>query len=83
MLHIPSRRKHVKPKSQATVKHKRNKLTFDPTTRSLYDFLEELNECAERAFGDNAQPMIDNLLYAKLPPHLERSINLAFLENGT
>ena len=43
----------------------------------------ELNECAERAFGDNAQDMIDNLLYAKLPPHSKRSLNLAHLENGT
>ena len=45
--------------------------------------MEDLNECAERAFGDNAQHMIDSLLYAKLPPHLKRSLNLALLENGT
>ena len=45
--------------------------------------MEELNECAEKAFGDNAQHMIDSLLYAKLPPHLKRSLNLAYLENGT
>ena len=80
---IVFRRKHVKPESQATAKHKWHKLTFDPNTKSLPDFLEELNECAERAFGDNAQHMIDSLLYAKLPPHLKRSLNLAYLENGT
>ena len=51
--------------------------------KSLSDFLEELNEYAERAFGDNAQHMIDSLLYAKLPPHLKRSLNLAYLENST
>ena len=77
------RRKYVKPESQATAKHNWHKLTFDPNTKSLPDFLEELNECAERAFGDNAQHMIDSLLYAKLPPHLKRSLNLAYLENGT
>ena len=77
---IVFRRKYVGPESQATAKHK---LTFDPNTKSLPDFLEELNECAERAFGDNAQHMIDSLLYAKLPPHLKRSLNLAHLENGT
>ena len=55
----------------------------NPKTKSLSDFLEELKECAERAFGDNAQHMIDSLLYAKLPPHLKRSLNLAYLENGT
>ena len=76
---IVFRRKYVKPESQATAKHKWHKLTFDPNTKSLPDFLEELNECAERAFGDNAQHMIDSLLYAKLPPHLKRSLNLVKL----
>ena len=80
---IVFRRKYLKPESQATAKHKWHKLTFDPNTKSLPDFLEELNECAERAFGDNAQHMIDSLLYAKVPPHLKRSLNLAYLENGT
>ena len=27
--------------------------------------------------------MIDSLLYEKLPPHLKRSLNFAYLENGT
>ena len=80
---IVFRRKYVKPESQATAKHKWHKLTFDPNTKSLPDFLEELNDCAEKAFGDNAQHMIDSLLYAKLPPHLKRSLNLAHLENDT
>ena len=77
------RRKYVKLESQATAKHKWHKLTFDPNTKSFPDFLEELNECAEKAFGDNAQHMIDSLLYAKLPLHLKRSLNLAYLKNGT
>ena len=80
---IVFRRKYVKPESQDLAKHKWHKLTFDPSTKSLPDFLEELNEFAERAFGDNAQHMIDGLLYAKLPPHLKRSLNLAYRENGT
>ena len=80
---IVFRRKYVKPESQATAKHKWHKLTFDPKTKSLPDFLEQLNECAERAFGDNAQHMIDSLLYAKLRPRLKRSLNLAYPENGT
>ena len=73
---IVFRRKYIKPESQATAKHKWHKLTFDPNTKSLPDFLDELSECAERAFGDNAQHTIDSLLYAKLPPHLKRSLNL-------
>ena len=59
---IVFRRKYVKPESQAPAKHKWHKLTFDPNTKSTPDFLEELNKCAERRFGDNAQHMIDSLL---------------------
>ena len=80
---IVFRRKYVEPESQPTAEHKWQKLTFDPKTKSLPDFSEELNECAETAFGDNAQHMIDSLLCAKPPPHLKRSLNLAYLGNGT
>ena len=77
------RRKYVKPESQATAKHKWHRLVFDPNTTKLPDFLEELNQGAEKAFGDHAQKMIDSLLYAKLPPKLKRSVNMARLENGS
>ena len=77
------RRKYVKPESQATAKHKWHRLTFEPSTMKLPDFLEELNQGAEKAFGENAKSMIDSLLYAKLPPKLKRSVNMARLENGT
>ena len=58
-------------------------LSFDPNTKSLSDFLQDLNEYAEQEFGDQAQQIIDSFLYAKLPPHFKRSNNLAHLENGT
>ena len=77
------RRKYVKPESQATAKHKWHRLVFDPNTMKLTDFLEELNQGAEKAFGENAQAMIDSLLYAKLPPKLKRSVNMTRLENAT
>ena len=77
------RRKYVKPESQATAKHKWHKLVFDPNTMKLPDFLEELNQGAEKAFGENVQAMIDSLLYAKLPPKLKRSVNMARLENAS
>ena len=77
------RRKYVKPESQATAKHKWHRLVFDANTIKLPDFLEELNQGAEKAFGDHAQKMIDSLLYAKLPPKLKRSVNMARLENGS
>ena len=57
------RRKYVNPESQATAKHKWHRLTFDPSTMKLPDFLEKLNQGAEKAFGENAKSMIDSLLY--------------------
>ena len=50
-------RKYVRPQSQATAKHKWHKLSFDPNTKSLSDFPEELNECVERAFAPPAHRM--------------------------
>ena len=50
----------------------------------MSNFLEELYQGAEKAFGENAKKnMIDSLLYAELPPKLKRSVNMARLENGT
>ena len=77
------RRKYVKPESSASAKHRFNRLSFDPENQKLPDFLEELQESAEKAFGENAHQMIENLLYAKKPPHLKKSTNQAYLENGT
>ena len=48
-------RKYVKPELQATAKHKWHRLVFDPNTMKLPNFLEELNQGAEKAFGDHAQ----------------------------
>ena len=42
------RRKYVKPESQATAKHKWHRLTFDPNTMKLPDFLEELNQAQKK-----------------------------------
>ena len=79
---IVIRRKYVKPESQVTAEHNWHKLTFDPNTKSLSKFIDELNQCAEGAFGGNAQHKIDSFFLAKLPPHLKRSLNLAYPENG-
>ena len=77
------RGKYVKPESSASAKHRFHRWGFDPERQKLPDFLEELQERAEKAFGDIAPQMIESLLYAKMPPHLKRSINQAYLENGT
>ena len=75
-------KKVVRPQSQATANHKWNKLTFNPNTKSLSVFLDELNDDAERASGPVGQQMTESLLFANLTSQLKRSINLASLENG-
>ena len=72
------RRKYVKPQSMATAKHKFQKLIFNPANQILVDFLDKLQKLAKDAFG-----IIEQFIYAKMPPHLKKSINQAQLENGT
>ena len=77
------RRKYVKPQSMATAKHKFQKLVFNPSNQKLADFLDELQKLAKDAFGKAAHAIIEQFIYAKMPPHLKKSINQAHLENGT
>ena len=77
------RRKYVKPQSMATAKHKFQRLVFNPANQKLIDFLDELQKLAKDAFGVAAQAIIEQFIYAKLPPHLKKSINQAHLENST
>ena len=77
------RRKYVKPQSMATAKYKFQQLVFNPLNQKLIDFLDELRKLAKDAFGVAAQAIIDQFIYAKMPPHLKKSINQAHLENGT
>ena len=77
------RRKYVKPQSMATAKHKFQKLVFNPAHQKLVDFLDELQKLAKDAFGIAAHAIIEQFIYAKMPPHLKKSINQAHLEIGT
>ena len=77
------RQKYVKPESSKSAKHRFNRLSFDPENQKLPDFLEDFQESAEKACGENAHQMIENLLYAKMLPHLKKSIYPAYVENGT
>ena len=77
------RRKYVKLQSMATAKHKFQRLVFNLANQKLIDFLDELQKLAKDAFGVAAQAIIDQFIYAKMPPHLKNSINQAHLENGT
>ena len=75
------RRKYVKPQSMATAKHKFQKLVFNPANQKLVDFLDELQKLAKDAIGTAAHGI--QFIYAKMPPHLKKSLNQAHLENGT
>ena len=41
-----------------------------PKIRKSSVFLEDVQESAEKAFGDNAHQTKENLLYAQMPSHL-------------
>ena len=77
------RRKYVKLQSMATAKHKFQQLVFNPANQKLIDFLDEQQKLAKDAFGVDAQPSIEQFIYAKMPPHLKKPIIQAHLENGT
>ena len=77
------RRKYVKSQSMATAKHNFQKLVFNPANQKLVDFLDELQKLAKDAFGRAAHAIIEQFIYAKMPPHLKKSINQSHLENGT
>ena len=77
------RRKNVEPQSMATAKHKFQHLVFNPANQNLIEFLDELQKLAKNAFEVAAQPITDQFIYAKKPPHLKKSINQAHFENGT
>ena len=67
----------------AAAKHEFQQLVFNPANQKIIDFLNELQKWAKYAFGVAAQAIIEHFLYAKMPPHLKKSINQAHLENGT
>ena len=77
------RKKYVKPQSMATAKHKIQKLIFNPANQKLVAFLDELQKLAKDAFGIAVHAIIEQFIYAKMPPHLKKSLNQAHLENGT
>ena len=67
----------------ATAEHKFQRLVFNPANQKLIDILDELQKLAKGAFGVAAQAIIEQFIYAKMPPHLKKSINQAHLESGT
>ena len=76
-------RKYVKPQSMATAKQKFQRLVFNPANQKFIDFLEELQNLAKNAFGVAVHDIIDQFIYAKMPPYLKKPLNQAHLEKGT
>ena len=56
-------------------------LKFDPTTQKLHEFLDSLQKTAKEAFGPEAQQFIDKAIYAKMPDHVQKILNRAYLED--
>ena len=77
------RRRYAKTQSMATAKHKFQRLVFNSANQKSIDFLDELQKIAKDAFGVATQPIIEQFIYAKMPPHLKKPINRTHLENGT
>ena len=69
------RKKYVKPQSMATAEHKLfQRLVFNPANQKLIDFLDELQKLAKDAFRVAAQAIIEQFIYAKMPPHLKNQL---------
>ena len=56
-------------------------LKFDPSTQKLHEFLDVLQKTAKEAFGSEAQQFIDKPIYAKVPDHVKKILNRAYLED--
>ena len=67
----------------ATAKHKYQHLVFNPAKEKLIELLDELQKLAKDAFRVAAQAVFEKFIYAKMPSHLKKIINQAYLENGT
>ena len=67
----------------ATAKHNFQQLVFNPAQQKSIDFLDDFQKMAKDAFRVAAQAIIEQFIYAKIPPNLKKSINQAHLKNGT
>ena len=56
-------------------------LRFNTSTQKLYEFLDEIQKTVEEVFGAEAQHFIDKAIYAKLPDHVKKILNRAYLED--
>ena len=67
--------------SIAKARCERDTLKFDPATQKLHEFLDSLQKTAKEAFGSDAQQVIDKAIHAKMPDHVQKIPNRAYLED--
>ena len=68
-------------KSSAKARCEWDALHFDPTKQKLHEFLDPLQKTAKEAFGSEAQKFIDKAIYSKMPDHVKKILNRAYLED--
>ena len=56
-------------------------LKFDPSTQKLHEFLDVPQNIAKEALVSEAQQIIDKAIYAKMPDHVKKILNRAYLED--
>ena len=54
---------------------------LDPLTQKLHKVLNVLQKTAKEAFGSKAQQFIDMAIFAKMPDHVKKILNRAYLED--
>ena len=67
--------------SMAKARCESDALKFDPSNQKLHEFLDVLQKTAKEAFGSEAQQFIDKAIYAKMPDHVKKILNRAYLED--
>ena len=55
---------------------------FSPSNWRLVRFLEKLQRLVRNAYGLGSHVIIEQFIYANMPPQLKKSFNQARLENG-
>ena len=64
----------------AAAEPKFQKIVFNPANQNSVDFLDELQELAEDALGITAHVIIEQFIYAKMPPHLNKPKKIGPIE---
>ena len=67
--------------SMAKARCERDALKFNPSTQKLHKFLDVLQKIANKASGSEARQFIDKAIYAKIPDHVNKILDKAYLED--